>query len=151
MLDKACGEGMMPHTVAHLERLGVDPNGRPLRGIRYLDGVRHVDATFRAGKGRGVRRTVLSAAMRDAAEEVGVRLVRDDIRNISQDEDSVRAGPFRARYLARRTDCTHPSAATSDWRDRTEGPGAGASGVTFTYRRGRTASRSIGPQVVRPT
>ena len=100
VLDKACGEGMMPHTVAHLERLGVDPNGRPLRGIRYLDGVRHVDATFRAGKGRGVRRTVLSAAMRDAAEEVGVRLVRDDIRNISQDEDSVRAGPFRARYLA---------------------------------------------------
>ena len=38
--------------------------------------------------------------MRYAAEEVGVRLVRDDIRNISQDEDSVRAAGFRARYLA---------------------------------------------------
>jgi flavin-dependent dehydrogenase len=33
VLDKACGEGMMPHTIAHLDRLGVAVTGRPLRGI----------------------------------------------------------------------------------------------------------------------
>ena len=58
VLDKACGEGMMPHTVAHLDRLGVTAEGRPLRGISYIDGGRRVDAAFNAGAGRGVRRTV---------------------------------------------------------------------------------------------
>ena len=28
VLDKACGEGMMPHTVAHLDRLGVTAEGQ---------------------------------------------------------------------------------------------------------------------------
>jgi flavin-dependent dehydrogenase len=63
VLDKACGEGMMPHTLGHLVRLGIDPRGRPLRGIRYVDGDRRVEAPFRAGVGRGVRRTVLHAAL----------------------------------------------------------------------------------------
>ncbi len=39
-LDKACGEGMMPHTIGIWTRLGVQPTGRPLRGISYLDGNR---------------------------------------------------------------------------------------------------------------
>jgi flavin-dependent dehydrogenase len=26
-IDKACGEGLMPHSMAHLNRLGVDPPG----------------------------------------------------------------------------------------------------------------------------
>jgi flavin-dependent dehydrogenase len=30
VLDKACGEGMMPYTVAHLGRLGITAEGRPL-------------------------------------------------------------------------------------------------------------------------
>ena len=63
MLDKACGEGMMPHTVAHLDRSALRAEGRPLRGIRYIDGDRHVDAAFRAGRAAGVRRTVLHAAL----------------------------------------------------------------------------------------
>ena len=33
--------------------------GRPLEGIRYVDGSHTVDATFRCGAGRGVRRTAL--------------------------------------------------------------------------------------------
>ncbi|MET0451494.1 MAG: NAD(P)/FAD-dependent oxidoreductase [Mycobacterium sp.] len=99
-LDKACGEGMMPHTLAHLDRLGIAPKGRPLHGISYLDGTRRVDATFRAGTGLGVRRTVLHSALRDAAEAVGVEFVHGDVGAITQDESSVRAGVHRARYLA---------------------------------------------------
>jgi flavin-dependent dehydrogenase len=36
-IDKACGEGLMPHSLAHLNHLGVDPPGRPLHGISYHD------------------------------------------------------------------------------------------------------------------
>jgi flavin-dependent dehydrogenase len=99
-LDKACGEGLMPHTLRQLERLGVEAPGRPFRGIRYLDGKRHVTAAFRAGTGRGVRRTALHAALLDAATAAGVRVVHDEIGDVTQDERSVRAGDLAARYLA---------------------------------------------------
>jgi flavin-dependent dehydrogenase len=99
-LDKACGEGMMPHTLAHLARLGVAPKGRPLHGISYLDGERRVDATFRNGTGLGVRRTVLHKALLRAAEDAGVQVVHDHVGDITQDSTSVRAGGLRARYLA---------------------------------------------------
>lgn len=98
-IDKACGEGMMPHAVAHLERLGVDPPGRPLGGIRYVSGARCAEATFGAGKGRGVRRTVLHRALLDAAAAAGIRIVEGRVGDVVQDEDSVRASGLRARYL----------------------------------------------------
>lgn len=99
-VDKACGEGIMPHTVAHLHRLGVTPAGVPLRGITYVDDDQRVDALFRTGSGRGVRRTILHAALLAAAHEAGVRVVHRDIGAISQDADSVRASGIQARYLA---------------------------------------------------
>jgi flavin-dependent dehydrogenase len=99
-IDKACGEGMMPHTLVHLAHLGVNPKGKALHGISYLDGERRVDATFRAGAGLGVRRTVLHAALRDAADAAGVRFVHGDVGEVSQDSSSVRVGDLRARYLA---------------------------------------------------
>jgi flavin-dependent dehydrogenase len=99
-IDKACGEGLMPHTLRHLERLGVHPHGKPLRGITYLDGDRHVDAPFSRGAGRGVRRTVLHSALLDAAADAGVQICHDEVGEISQDATSVRAGQWQARYLA---------------------------------------------------
>lgn len=99
-IDKACGEGLMPHTLEHLAHLGVTPKGRELHGISYLDGQRRVDATFRSGTGLGVRRTVLHEALRDAADAAGVTFVHDRVGEITQDSTSVRAGTLRARYLA---------------------------------------------------
>ena len=99
-IDKACGEGLMPHAVEQLKGLGVDPPGKPFRGIRYLDRDRHVNASFRSGSGRGVRRTALHSALLEAATAAGVRFVHDDIGEITQDGVSVRAGDLRARYLA---------------------------------------------------
>jgi len=98
-IDKACGEGLMPHTVRQLERLGVAAPGKPLRGITYLDGHRHVSAQFRSGTGRGVRRTALHAALLDAATAAGVRFVHDAVGELTQDAGSVHAGGLRARYL----------------------------------------------------
>jgi flavin-dependent dehydrogenase len=99
-IDKACGEGLMPHAVQQLERLGVAAHGKPLRGISYLDGHRHVSAPFRSGTGRGVRRTALHAALLDAATAAGVRFVHDAVGELTQDAVSVQAGGLRARYLA---------------------------------------------------
>lgn len=99
-IDKACGEGMMPHTVAHLRTLGVVPHGKAFRGITYFDSTRSVRADFTGGAGLGMRRTALHQAMTDAAEAAGVRIIEGDIGEVSQDETSVRCSGIQARYLA---------------------------------------------------
>ena len=99
-IDKACGEGLMPHTVKHLETLGVRVQGKAFGGITYLDSTHRVRANFRSGQGLGMRRTALSDALHEAAMAAGVRIIRDDIGPISQDASSVRCGELQARYLA---------------------------------------------------
>jgi flavin-dependent dehydrogenase len=99
-IDKACGEGLMPHSVRHLQALGVDADGQAFRGIRYLDGRRVVEARFSGAAGRGVRRTVLHAALSDAAAAAGVKVVQGEVGAVHQDSTSVCAAGFRARYLA---------------------------------------------------
>ncbi|MGV0811307.1 NAD(P)/FAD-dependent oxidoreductase [Mycolicibacterium boenickei] len=99
-IDKACGEGLMPHSVRQLQRLGAEVDGREFRGIRYLDGHRTAEARFRDGPGRGVRRTVLHTALAEAAATAGVRVVHGEVGPVTQDSTSVSAAGFRARYLA---------------------------------------------------
>ncbi|KAA0118744.1 NAD(P)/FAD-dependent oxidoreductase [Mycolicibacterium sp. P9-22] len=102
-IDKACGEGLMPHSLAHLDRLGVDLAGHPYRnfyGIRYLDGRRTAEARFAGGPGRGVRRTVLHDALSKVVADAGVQVVRGEVGEVTQDATSVSAAGFRARYLA---------------------------------------------------
>ena len=102
-VDKACGEGLMPHSLAHLDGLGVDFGGHPYRnfyGIRYLDGRRTAEARFTGGPGRGVRRTVLHDALSKAVADAGVQVVHGEVGEVTQDATSVSAAGFRARYLA---------------------------------------------------
>jgi len=74
-LDKACGEGLMPVGVAALADLGVHPEGRPFRAIRYVDGARSVDATFAGRAGLGVRRTTLHAALSEEVAQAGIEVL----------------------------------------------------------------------------
>jgi flavin-dependent dehydrogenase len=100
-VDKACGEGLMPHAVELLNRLGVQPPGKPFHGITYLDDRGHsVTGRFRGGAGRGVRRTALHAGLLEAATAAGVRIEHGDVGPVSQDALSVQCSGFRARYLA---------------------------------------------------
>jgi flavin-dependent dehydrogenase len=99
-IDKACGEGLMPHSLAHLDRIGVRPEGQSFYGIRYLDGRRTAEARFANGPGMGVRRTVLHTALTDAVTAAGVRIVHGEVGEVTQDAISVSAAGFRARYLA---------------------------------------------------
>ncbi|TFV58878.1 NAD(P)/FAD-dependent oxidoreductase [Mycobacterium sp. PS03-16] len=99
-IDKACGEGLMPHSLRALDRLGASVAGRPFHGITYLDGRRRADARFRGGPGRGVRRIALHSALADAAHAAGVRTVHGEVGEVIQHADHVATAGFRARYLA---------------------------------------------------
>ncbi len=90
-IDKACGEGLMPGALAALHRLGVDPRGRDFAGIAYVDATRRVEHRFDGDVGRGVRRTVLHAALAERAAQIGVRFVHGKVAGLAQEGDTVRA------------------------------------------------------------
>lgn len=87
VVDKACGEGLMPGAVAALAELGLAPPGHPIEGIRYVDGGRRAEARFRHGPGRGVRRTALHVTLRDAVEAAGVTVAERRVHAISDRGD----------------------------------------------------------------
>ncbi len=99
VVDKACGEGLMPGAVAALTDLGVTLDGHPIRGIRYVDGPRHAEAAFRHGDGRGVRRTTLHAALRDAVHRAGVPVEERRVRALADRGDHLRVDDEPTRYL----------------------------------------------------
>ena len=98
-IDKACGEGLMPAAVTRLAALGVHPAGRPLRGIRYMDGSHRSDALFRHGPGLGVRRTTLHAALAARAAELGIPVLPRRVTGFTRRGGVVTAAGVEARYL----------------------------------------------------
>lgn len=98
-IDKACGEGLMPAAVRALAELDVVVPGRDFAGICYRDGRRRVDAPFRAGPGRGVRRTALSTALARAVSARGISIEPAAVSELTQTPASVRANGVSARYL----------------------------------------------------
>jgi flavin-dependent dehydrogenase len=98
-VDKACGEGVMPAAVRRLAALGVRPDGRPLRGIRYLDERHHAEARFTRGDGLGVRRTVLHAALAERAAALGIPVLPTRVTAFAQQPSHVTAAGTEARYL----------------------------------------------------
>src|SRR4029077_15079296 len=73
-IDKACGEGLMPDTLAALKTLGIDLSrheATPFRGIRFreAESANSVQAEFGHGFGLGIRRTVLHGKLRERAPD----------------------------------------------------------------------------------
>lgn len=102
VIDKACGEGLMPSAVAALAALGVHPAGHAFRGICYRDHAvegRSAVGDFKAGPGLGVRRLALHAAMRAAVERAGVEHVAARVEAVEQHADHVQVNGVRARWL----------------------------------------------------
>jgi flavin-dependent dehydrogenase len=101
-INKACGEGLTPGAVAELASLGVTPRGHDIAGIRYLDAAgagSGVSARFTSGPGRGVRRTVLHAALAEQLAAAGVAVEPSAVRQVRQGADHVEVDGERARYL----------------------------------------------------
>jgi flavin-dependent dehydrogenase len=99
VIDKACGEGLMPGAVAALTGLGVRLDGHPITGIRYVDGTHRAEAPFRHGDGRGVRRTSLHRAMREAVLTAGVETDPRAVREVIDRGDHLLVDGEPTRYL----------------------------------------------------
>jgi len=77
-IDKSCGEGMMPETLAVLESLGMKfdrGTGQSFRGITFIQNGVQVSADFPRGQGIGLRRPVLHERLVASAEECGVQFL----------------------------------------------------------------------------
>jgi len=77
-IDKACGEGLMPETLAALRELGVSippEKGFLFRGLRFLENGQEICAEFPQGAGIGIRRTVLHESLIRRALQCGVHML----------------------------------------------------------------------------
>ena len=102
-IDKACGEGLMPDTLAVLRGLGVSVNpadGFAFRGVRFIGDRADVDASFPSGFGIGLRRPVLHQRMIEQAESLGVTLLwRTCVTGLSSQGVSVAGKTIAARWV----------------------------------------------------
>lgn len=118
----------MPGALRDLQALGLDPAGRTITGITYRQGTRCAVAAFRAGPGRGVRRTDLHATLHTAVRDAGVEVRHAVVTDIEQSTDHVDAAGVRARYLVAadglhssirtRVGLSAPSRGRSRWGQR---------------------------------
>src|SRR6266571_3901207 len=102
-IDKACGEGLMPNTLAALSELGValgSGDGKVFRGARLIDGPSVVEASFPAITGIGVRRTVLHQRMVERAQECGVSLLwNTPVSGLTQEGAILSGEVMRAKWV----------------------------------------------------
>lgn len=77
-IDKACGEGLLPGTLAALRELGITihgGHGQVFRGLRFVDASTSAEAKFLGESGIGMRRTLLHQKIVECAEDSGVDLM----------------------------------------------------------------------------
>jgi flavin-dependent dehydrogenase len=102
-IDKACGEGLMPQTVAELKALGVTlgpSQAFPFRGIRFLAEGRVAEGAFPQGYGLGIRRTSLHQALVERAAEAGVQsLWGTRVKSVGRGEVDLDSGTVLCRWI----------------------------------------------------
>lgn len=77
-VDKTCGEGLMPDSIAALAELGIEIPagiGFAFQGIRFADPWSSVFADFPNGIARGLRRTVLHKVLIQHATRLGISIL----------------------------------------------------------------------------
>ena len=103
LIDKACGEALMPDGVPVLRELGIEAPrsiGFHFNGIRFLDNHSSVTADFPVGTGLALRRTALHELLIRAAEQAGVA-VRWGVKNVHLREHAIvcNGRPVKARWI----------------------------------------------------
>lgn len=97
-IDKPCGEGLMPDSIAALQELGVEiapSEGYPLQGIKFLEEEKSATASFPLGKGVGLRRPILHQKMLAQATELGVHFLwQTPVTGIRGDGVNLAGGNF---------------------------------------------------------
>jgi len=102
-IDKTCGEGLMPETLAALRSLGValEPaQGFRFRGIRFVQAGASAEACFPEGHGLGLRRPRLHEKLISRAQECGVELLwKTPVSSVEQQSVTLGARKIRARFI----------------------------------------------------
>jgi flavin-dependent dehydrogenase len=102
-IDKACGEGLMPGTMAALHELGIaicPGEGQVFRGIRFVDTETSVEASFPGACGFGVRRTVLHQKMVERAQECGITLLwNTPVAGLSKEGAILHGAVIKAKWI----------------------------------------------------
>jgi len=100
VIDKACGEGLMPGGVKALQEMGVSiAQFSPLKGIRYVDNGKAAEGHFTHGDGWGIRRLQLHEALRTRALALGVTIEQHRANVIQQFQHHVDVDGVEARYV----------------------------------------------------
>ncbi|HUI74440.1 MAG TPA: NAD(P)/FAD-dependent oxidoreductase [Candidatus Acidoferrum sp.] len=77
-IEKVCGEGLLPATLAALGRLGLEcspSDGYPFPGIRYIGNEQVVEASFPHHHALGLRRLSLHQKLVECGRRTGVRFL----------------------------------------------------------------------------
>jgi flavin-dependent dehydrogenase len=103
LIDKACGEGLMPDTQAALTQLGVQlpaSLGYRFAGIRFVGKSATVAAEFPHGRGVGIRRILLHESLVREAENCGVRICwKTPVIGIEHGGVRLKSGLIRAQWI----------------------------------------------------
>ena len=95
-IEKACGEGLMPDTVAALRDLGVSLgacDGQVMRGVRFVGRASEVKALFPTECAIGMRRVALHSRMVEHAARCGVEMLwSTPVAGISQNGVTLAVG-----------------------------------------------------------
>ncbi len=98
--EKACGEGILPHGKAVLDRIGVAlPEARSVRGLRFRVDGETAFLPFPEGSGLAVRRLHLDHALIRHAEGSGARVVRAGVHRVEPGRVHTDRGTFEGRFL----------------------------------------------------
>jgi len=105
--EKACGEGLMPHGVEALSRLGITPEGARFDGVAYHAAGRTAEGRFPDGRhGLGVARYAFDARLVDVAVRhpnirvrTGVRATGLSGRPGAMVVSTARDGSYRSRTV----------------------------------------------------
>ncbi len=102
-IDKACGEGLLPGTLAALCELGISiqaGDGESFHRFRFIDRKIPATAKLPGQTGIGGRRTVLHQKMAARAEECGVELLwNTPVTGLSRNGVIVGGKPIRAKWI----------------------------------------------------
>jgi 2-polyprenyl-6-methoxyphenol hydroxylase-like FAD-dependent oxidoreductase len=103
-IDKPCGEGLMPDSIAALQQLGVEieaGEGYPLRGLKFLEKEKSATACFPSGRGLGLRRPILHQKMLHRAAALGVQFLWETpVTGIRGDGVNLAGGNFvQAKWI----------------------------------------------------
>jgi menaquinone-9 beta-reductase len=102
-IDKACGEGLMPDSIAAASNIGIhfaEADGCRFRGIRFHGDGFSAASDFPCGYGLGFRRTKLHSLLVEQAEHAGIEMLwRTPVTSIRDNQVRLKGRSMSTRWI----------------------------------------------------